>query len=126
MQYLKRITSAPSREHLNADDLKTLEKHFDANRYELNIDGETVEWGLIDEVEVARAARSKSPAGWFVKNVIFQGERYHVGIYFGKEELVLPNLSEQAARYVVAIIAFYANRDIRYKGTESIAETFEG
>ncbi len=124
MLYLKRLTSAPSKADLSADDLKTLDKHFDVNRYELNIDGEQVEWGLIDEVEVAEAARSNNPSGWLVKHLVFGGERYHVGVYFGKEELVLTNLSEAAARYVVALIAFYATRDIRYSGVV-FAETFD-
>lgn len=121
MANLARIEQRPSPDGLSEDERRLLEKRFDANAYEINIDGHHVEWAAIDEVEVAKAARGGGPSGWFVKKVIFAGERYHVGVYFGKGELVLTNVTMETAQYVVQTIAYYANHVIRYKGIEGVA-----
>ena len=81
--------------------------------------------GQIDEVEVAKAARERGPAGWFVKKVIYAGDRYHVGVYFGQDELVLTNVTLEAANFVVQTIAYYANNAIRYTGPEGIVPVTE-
>ncbi len=125
MAYLARIEQRPGLAALTDEDRRTLDKRFDANAYEINVDGQHVEWGLIDEVEVAKAAREGGPAGWFVKKVIFSGERYHVGVYFGQGELVLTNVTLEAAKFVVHTIAYYANHAIRYTGIEGIAPVTE-
>lgn len=126
MAYLARLEQRPGMEELSDDDRRTLAKRFDANASEIVVDGQHVEWGLIDEVEVAQAAREGGPAGWFVKKVIFAGERYHVGVYVGQGELVLTNISLAAARFVVHTIAYYAaNHAIRYTGTAGVAPIAE-
>lgn len=123
MAYLKRIYDQPA----PPADSKTLDKRFDANAYEVNIEGGRVEWGVIDEVELAKAARVSSPAGWFVKRVMYGGEdRYHVGVFFGRGELVLTNITLEVAKYVLETIAYYAPQPIRYTGIEGIVETVEG
>ena len=65
---------------------------------------------------MAKAAREGGPAGWFVRKVIYAGDRYHVGVYFGSDELVLTNVTLEAAQFVVQTIAYYANNAIRYTG----------
>ncbi len=126
MPNLARIDQRPSMDRLSEEDRRTLNKRFDANAYEINIDGHHIEWARIDEVEVAKAARQAGPSGWFVKNVVFAGDRYHVGVYFGRDELVLTNITLEAARFVVQTIAYYANNTIRYTGVEGIAPVTEG
>ena len=121
MAYLKRVEVKPN------PPAESIGKRFDANEYELNIQGGRVEWDVIDEVEVAKAARVSSPAGWFVKKIMYSGgERYHVGVFFGRGgELVLTNLTEEQARYVVETVAYYAKQPIRYTGVEGFVETVE-
>jgi hypothetical protein len=121
MPYLKRLDAPPT----PPSDMKLIEKRFDVNAYEINIEGGRVEWEQIDEVEVAQAARINSPAGWFVKKVMYGGERYHVGVFFGRGELVLTNISLEQACYVVATVAYYAKQPIRYTGIEGIVPTIE-
>jgi len=120
MPNLARVERRPDMDALTDEDRRTLDKRFDANAWEINIDGRRAEWGAIDEVEVAKAARERGPAGWFVKKIIYAGERYHIGIYFGSEELVLTNVTLEAARFVVQTIAYYANNVIRYKGLDGL------
>jgi hypothetical protein len=125
MAYLARIEQRPSPEELTDEERRSLDKRFDANAYEINIDGKRVEYAAVNEVEVAKAAREGGPAGWFVKKVIFAGERYHVGIYFPQGELVLTNVTLDTAKFVVQTIAYYANNPIRYAGVEGIAPVVE-
>lgn len=125
MANLARIEQRPSPDGLSDEERRTLDKRFDANAYEINIDGHRAEWAAVDEVEVAKAAREGGPAGWFVKNVIYAGDRYHVGVYFGGGELVLTNVTLETAKYVVQTIAYYANHTIRYSGVEGIAPVTE-
>jgi hypothetical protein len=125
MANLARVEQRPSLDSLSEEDRRTLDKRFDANAWEINIDGRRAEWSVIEEVEVAKAAREGGPAGWFVKKVIFAGDRYHIGLYFGSEELVLTNVTLEAARFVVQTIAYYANNVIRYKGLDGIVAVTE-
>src|SRR5664279_3449419 len=118
MSNLARIEQRPGMDGLSDEDKRSLGKRFNANAYEINVDGKHVEWGRIDEVEVAKAAREGGPAGWFVKKVIYAGERYHVGVYFGQGELVLTNITLEAAAFVVQTIAYFANNTIRYTGPD--------
>ncbi len=121
MPYLAQIEPRPGSDHLTDEERRTLAKRFDANAYEVNVDGRRVEWGRIEEVEVAQAARETGLSGWIVKHFVFAGERYHVGIYFGGDEVVLTNVTQATAAFVVATIAYYARQPIRYTGVEGIA-----
>ena len=111
---------------LSDEERRTLKKRFDANAYEIDIDGDHLQWGMIDEVEVAKAARGGGPLGWLIKEVIVAGDRYHVGIYFGRGELVLTNVTLETAKFVVDTIAYYANKPIKYAGVEGVAAVTEG
>lgn len=126
MAYLARVEQRPTMNALSEEERRIVGKHFDANAYEVNIDGKRVEYGAIDEVEVAKAAREGGPAGWFVKKFVFAGERYHIGVYFGDGEAVLTNVTLESATYVVQTIAYYANNLIRYSGPDGISPVTNG
>ena len=121
MATLARIEQRPSMDTLTDEETRSLRNRFDANAYEINIDGTRAEYGKIDEVEVAKAAREGGPYGWFVRKFVFAGDRYHVGVYFGEREAVLTNITLPAASFVVQTIAYYANKTIRYTGLEGVA-----
>lgn len=124
MSYLPQLTHRPQIESLSEKDAAYIRKHFDANNAFLTVNRREIELHHIDEVEVAVAARQKSPAGWFVSKILFGGdERFHVGIYFGRAEEVLPNINRTLAEYIVRNIAFYARHNIQYKGPEDILGT---
>jgi hypothetical protein len=126
MQYITPRSAPPKEDELTPDDVRFLQSHFSTTNYEVIVDGRGIEWEKIDEVEVVKAAREKSPAGWLVKNVVYSGqERYHVGIYSGQNEIVLPNVTLQAAKYVVQTIAYYARSRIRYTGLKGITPITE-
>jgi hypothetical protein len=120
------MSTPPKEDALTPDDVRFLQTHLNVTNYEVVVDGQAIGWDKLDEVEVAKAARENSPAGWLVKNVIYGGQdRYHVGIYSGRSEAVLPNLSLQATQYVVQTIAYYARSRIRYVGPEGITQIAE-
>ncbi|MDZ4768034.1 MAG: hypothetical protein SGJ24_02810 [Chloroflexota bacterium] len=121
MPYLARVHELPSADHLDAADRKLLDKRFDANAYELNFDGQPVDWSLIEEIEVVKAARQGNLAGLVVRNLMFGGDRYHIGVYFGKQEIVLTNITQEVTRYIMATIGHYAPSGVRYKGETDIA-----
>ncbi|MDZ4763598.1 MAG: hypothetical protein SGI73_03535 [Chloroflexota bacterium] len=121
MAHLVRLQSRPLTKELSPDEIKTLEKRFEINANQITIDGKTLELDRVDEIEVVKAARAASPAGWLVKNVLYGGDRYHVGIYAGRAEIVFSNVSLGLARYVVGNIAFFARNTVRYKGLDDIA-----
>ena len=126
MIYLTPAGNAPKEDELTPDDVRFLLNHINVTNYEILVDGQSIAWDKIDELEVAVAARQKSPAGWLVKNVIYGGqERYHVAMYSGRSEAVLPNLSLVAAKYVVQIVAYYARTRIRYTGPKGITPITE-
>ena len=119
MLYLQRQNQPPA--PLPEAEQRQLEKRFDADVYRMSFEPGGVELGLIDEVEVAQAARLNNPAGWLLRKLIFSGERYHVGVYFGQHEIVLTIISRAMAEYVVRTIAYLAQQPIRYTGIEGIA-----
>ncbi len=126
MQVMVPLSTAPKEHDLSPDDVQFLQKHFAPTNYEIVVDGQGIEWSKIDEVEVAKAARAGGPAGWLIKKTLYAGQdRYHVGVYSGRHELVLPNVSLPAAKYVVQTIAYYARNRIRYTGPEDITVTAE-
>lgn len=124
--YMLPMSTRPREDRLSEADVRSLKSHFDVTNYEVVVDGQGIEWPKIDEVEVVAAARQRSPAGWIVRHLIFGGhDRYHVGIYSGRNELVLPNLTVEAARYVVQNIAYYARERIKYNGPDELTPTVE-
>jgi hypothetical protein len=118
--FLKRLKVRPDLDTLTNAERSYLQAHFDPNAAEVFVNGESISWSEIDEVEVVAAARMAGPAGWLVR-FMYGKARYHVGIYFGRNEMVLPNVSLSVAEYVVQAIAFYAPNPIRYKGVEGLS-----
>lgn len=116
MTYLQRLAVRPNIEELTASEARHVRAHFDPHASEVLIDRQPIPWSQIDEVEVAPAARMKSPAGWLVKKLVMGGERYHVGVYMGQNEAVLTNLTLNAVRHVVQTIAFYVPKRVSYTG----------
>ncbi len=126
MTTLQRIDYRPSYENLSPEEESQLRKHFTAYGAELIIDGIVIRWEHIDEVEVAIAPRGKGVAGWLVKKMMLNDEvRYHVGVYFGSLEAILPNISLNMVKHVLENIAFYSPKPIRYVGPENIVRLSE-
>jgi hypothetical protein len=120
MVYLVRPDESPKREHLSSSAQRYLEAHFAVHPAGLTVNGQFLRWRDIDAVEVVQAARQRTLAGWFVRTVLYQEERYHVGIYFGHAENVLTNVPLDVAKFVVASIAYNMQTPIRYTGIADI------
>lgn len=126
MTYLQRLDYRPNPAELTPDEEFHLARHFDAYGAEMIVDGVIVRWEHIDEVEVVVAPHVSGVAGWIVKRLILKGqERYHVGVYFGAQEVVLPNITWNSARQVVGTIAYYAPQPVRYTGPEGLVPLTE-
>ena len=123
--YLQRNTARPNPEALSATDTKYLEEHFNIYGGSLLVHGQPVDWSAIEEIEVVVAPHISGPAGWFVRHLVTREERYHVGLYSGSDELILPNLTLPVAKYVVASIAHFAPLPVRYKGLPEFTLTTE-
>ncbi|MFO7320597.1 MAG: hypothetical protein DIU68_002615 [Chloroflexota bacterium] len=123
--YLQRLNVRPDPEALGPAGKAALQAHFDPYAAEVVVNGRTIAWSSIDEVEVVRAARVGGPAGWLVKQM-YGEDRYHVGIYFGPEEAVLTNVPLSVAEHVVRTIAFYAPHPVRYSGVEGLSPIAHG
>jgi hypothetical protein len=118
--YLQRLKVRPSVEDLTPAEARFVQSHFDPYAGEVLVNGDSIAWNEIEEIEIAMAPRVAGPAGWVVRHLIHGDERYHVGIYFGRNEAVLPNVSLNVAQYVVKSIAFYAPSPVRYNGPEGL------
>lgn len=126
MTYLARINYRPNTANMTPTDEKFLTNRFDAYGAEMIFSGEPIAWNLIDEVEVVVAPRASGAAGWLVKRFFLNNEtRYHIGVYFGNREAVMPNITWDVAKYIVESIAFYAPQQIRYSGPEGLARISE-
>lgn len=125
MPFLQRLNYRPNMDAIGERERESLARDFDPASTDVVIHGDAVQWSIIEEVEVAVAARSRGAAGWIVKHLVMSGERYHVALYFGREEHVLPNLTREAAEYVVRTVAYYAPKLVRYTGPEGFAPTVE-
>lgn len=121
MTYLQRIDYRPSAANLNEKEEAFLNQHMQVYGAELVIDNDAVRWEYIEEVEIVPAPRAAGPAGWLVKWLFLNNEqRYHIGIYYGSRELVLPNITLNLARHVAETIAFYAPNPVAYKGPDDL------
>lgn len=126
MTFLQRINYRPTTEKLAEADANFVVNRFDAYGAEMVLDGQVVPWHVIEEVEVVVAPHAAGLAGWIVKNVLLRGEeRYHVGVYFGRQEAILPNVTWDVARYVVENIAYYAGQKIKFTGPEDLVPLTE-
>jgi hypothetical protein len=126
MPYLQRINYQPSAANLTPDEERHLINHFDAYGSEMVIEGQVVPWRVVEAVEVVVAPHISGPAGWIVKYIFQRGkERYHVGVYFGAQEAILPNVTWDVARFVVETIAFYCPNPVAYEGPEELVPLTE-
>ncbi|MCU0465368.1 MAG: hypothetical protein MUF38_12470 [Anaerolineae bacterium] len=125
MSYLQRINYRPNMDGLAQSEQDSLRGKFDPGSVDVIINGDTIRWDYIEEIEVAMAARQTGLAGWIVKNMVMKGDRYHVAFYFGREEAVLINLTLPAAQYVVNTAAYYLSKRVTYTGPDGIAATSE-
>lgn len=118
MVYLQHIDERPTTDPLSPQELAQLGNMFTAYGAEMIATGQAVRWERVYEVEVVVAPHISGLSGWLVKTFFFRNEeRYHVGIYFDEDqEVVLPNITWEMARYVVRNIAFYAPHNVRYVG----------
>lgn len=116
MTYLQRSSARPIVTDLAQDVARLLAESFDAYGLEVIVNGEPLRWDEITEVEVAKAARAVGPAGWIVRHMVHGEERYHVGIYAGTREHIIPNVPLEAVRAILHALAYYAPRPIRYTG----------
>lgn len=119
--FLQRIKNSPNPEALSPSENRYVRELFDPGSREVVVNGATIEWTEIDEVEVVVSPRSAGPAGWLVRYFVHGADRYHVGIYFGRNEAILPNVTLGIAKYVVQCIAHYAPLPVRYKGPEGLS-----
>ncbi len=125
MLYLQRPKSPPQLEALSDNERQAIDGKFDAHPAELTVNDQIIAWNRIDEVEIAKAARQNTLAGWFVRNIVYAEERYHVGVYFGAQEAVLTNLPLMAAQFVVTSIAYHMQAPIRYTGVQGLIPVVE-
>ena len=126
MTYLQRINFHPTMADLRESDQRYLTNHFDAYGAEMVINGQQIQWDIIEEVEIVLAPRAAGPAGWLVKKLFLSNEdRYHIGIYFGHQEAIMPNIPLDIAKYIVQNIAYYAPNRIRYNGPEDLVPITE-
>lgn len=125
MPYLQRAKVRPQPDDLPPAEARSIAKRFDPYAGEVLVDGQAVGWNEIEEIEVVVAPRAAGPAGWLVRYLVHGEERYHIGIYFGRQEAVLPNVRLTIVKYVLECIAFYAPLPIAYKGPADLVPLIE-
>ena len=121
MVFLQRIKARPSLEDLTPGEARFIHQAFDPYAGEVLVDGQTLAWNEIEEVEVAVSPRTAGPAGWMVRYLVHGNERYHVGLYFGRGEAIVPNVTLNVACYVVQCVAFFAPLPVRYTGPDGLS-----
>lgn len=121
MPYLQRLNVRPSLDDLTPTEARFIEANFDAHAGEVRVFQEPIHWSEVDGIEVVKAPHISGPAGWFVKRFLTGDDHYHVGIYFGHNEVVLPNVSLNTARHVVQTVAYYAPQPVRYTGIPNLS-----
>jgi len=121
MVYLQRIKARPSPDDLTPGEARYVQTVFDPYAGEVLMDEQVVAWNEIEEIEVATAARAIGPAGWVVRHLVHGNERYHVGLYFGRQEAIVPNVTLKVAGYIVQCVAFYAPLPVRYSGPDGLS-----
>ena len=125
MVYLQRTKARPSLEDLTSGEARFVHAAFDPYAGEVLVDGQTIAWDEIEEVEVAVSPRTAGPAGWVVRYMVHGNERYHVGFYFGRQEAIVPNVTLNVARYIVQCVAFFAPLLVRYTGPDNLGPVID-
>ncbi len=122
---LKRSNARPEPDTLTAAEARTIAEAFDVYAGEVLFYGQSLRWDTLAEVNVVKAARYSGLAGWLVRYLVHGDDRYHIGLYAGEQEYVLPNVSLNTARYVVQTIAYYAPLPVLYEGVEGLSPLVE-
>jgi non-ribosomal peptide synthetase component F len=122
MPSIARSPARPILTDLPPEVAQVLTDSFDAYGLEVVVNGEAFRWDEITEVEVAKAARAIGPAGWFVRHLVHGEDRYHVGIYAGEREQIIPNVTLPVVQAILGAIAYYAPRPIPYTGPANIVK----
>lgn len=125
MPYLMRMTMKPDIRQLSTQETDQLNRVFDVYSTEVRIHGEPVGWNEIDEVELVTAPTVRGIASWLLGLFVNTDERYHVGLYLGRDEAVIPNVTRQQALYVLHTVAYYAPQSVRYTGPDGIVPLAE-
>ena len=125
MPYLMRINVRPDADKLEPQELEQILNEFDTYAGEVRIHGQPVSWSEIDEVELVDAPTVGGLSSWLLSAFVNTEDRYHIGIYLGRDEAVLANVSERQARYVLQALAYYAPNPIRFKGPEGFVPTVD-
>ncbi len=125
MVYLQRIKSRPGLDDLSPGEARFVQSRFDPYAGEVLVDGESIAWNEIQEIEVVKAPRAAGPAGAIVRYLVHGNERYHVGIYFGRQEAILPNVTLKVAQYVVQCVAYFAPLPVVYTGPDGLAPVID-
>lgn len=121
MPYLMRMNVRPNPDTLSANELADLTRMFDTYAGEVLVHGQPVGWDEVKEVEVVVAPTVGGLSTWIMRFFVNVEDRYHLGIYLGRDEAVVANISKQQALYALNAIAYYAPNPVRYTGPEGFA-----
>ena len=121
MPYLMRMNVRPNADTLSRRELAELTRSFDTYAGEVLIHGEPVGWNEITEVELVTAPTVGGLSTWLMGFFVDVEDRYHLGVYLGRDEAVVANINKRQVLYVLNAIAYYAPNAVRYTGAEGFA-----
>jgi hypothetical protein len=125
MSYLMRVNVRPDPDSLTVHERSRLQSLFDTYAAEVRIHGEPVGWNEITEVELVKAPTVGGLSSWLLGLFVNTTDRYHLGVYLGRDEAVLANITEEQARYALHAIAYYAPKPVRYRGPDGFVPLTE-
>lgn len=120
MPYLMRMNIRPDADTLKPHERTHLHRVFEPFAAEVRVHRDTVGWNEIDEVELVPAPSVAGVGGWIIDRLFKSEPQYHLGIYLGREEAVLANITMREALYVLHAIAYYAPQPVRYVGPDGL------
>ncbi len=121
MPYLMRMNVRPNEEVLSRNERVELTRTFDTYAGEVLIHGQPVGWDEIKEVELVIAPTVGGLSTWLISLFMDVEDRYHLGIYLGRDEAVVANINKHQVLYALNAIAYYAPNPVRYTGPEGFA-----
>jgi hypothetical protein len=121
MPYLMRTKARPNPDTLSQSELTDLTRIFDTYGAEVMIHRQPIGWDEIKEVELVVAPTVGGLSTWVISLFVKVEDRYHLGIYLGRDEAVVANISRQQVLYALNAIAYYAPNPVRYTGPEGFA-----
>ena len=115
------MKAQPDARRLSNREQAQLADIFDPYAREVIVHGEPVGWDEIEEVELVTAPTVGGLSTWVMSFFVEVEDRYHLGIYLGRDEAVLANISERQVLYALNLIAYYAPKPVRYTGPDGFA-----